>query len=77
MPNHQVAMPLPITPARSRLQILTSQDFASLDATLSSKGMQSSPSPIYDVSPREWDVPAPPPPSPVSFRHEKMPGRRC
>lgn len=76
MPSHSVMTPLPITPARGRLQLLTSQDFASLKATLSSKDLQSSPTPIYDVSPREWDVPAPPPPSPVSFRHEKMPGRR-
>ncbi|KUI74365.1 hypothetical protein VM1G_09879 [Cytospora mali] len=76
MPNHQVATPLPIAPARGRLQLLTSQDFASLDATLSSKDLQSSPSPNYDISPREWDVPAPPPPSPVSFRHEMMHVRR-
>lgn len=76
MPHHQMATPLPVMPTRGRLQLLTNQDIANLDATLSSKDLQSSPSPIYDVSPREWDVPAPPPPSPVSFRHEMLPGRR-
>lgn len=75
MPSH-IASPLAVSPSRERLQLITSQDFASLTKTLSSKDLQSSPTPSYDYSPREWDVPAPPPPSPVSFRHEKPSSRR-
>lgn len=75
MPSH-IASPLAVSPSRERLQLITSQDFASLTKTLSSKDLQSSPTPSYDYSPREWDVPAPPPPSPVSFRHEKPNPRR-
>ncbi|KAG6359106.1 hypothetical protein INS49_012626 [Diaporthe citri] len=63
MPNH-IASPLAVSPSRERLQLITSQDFASLTKTLSSK------------DPPVWDVPAPPPPSPVSFRHEKPSSRR-
>lgn len=75
MPS-QLATPLPISPARGKLQLLTSQDFASLHATLTSKSVQTSPTPIHEVSVDDYYIPAPPPPSPVSFRHEKLAGRR-
>lgn len=74
--SSQLATPLPISAARGKLQLLTSQDFASLHATLSSKGVQTSPKPIHQVSVDDYFIPAPPPPSPVSFRHEKLPSRR-
>lgn len=71
-------MPLPISPARGKLQVLTSQDFASLNETLSLQSAQASPTPIHEISADDYDylIPAPPPPSPVSFRHEKPSSRR-
>lgn len=74
--SSQLATPLPITPGRGKLQLLTLQDFASLNATLSSKGVLSSPTPVHDISEHDYTIPAPPPPSPVSFRHDKLGGRR-
>ncbi|KAJ4422484.1 hypothetical protein N0V82_002818 [Gnomoniopsis sp. IMI 355080] len=75
MPS-QVATPLPASSIRGKLQLLTSQDFASLNRTLVSKSNQTSPTPIHQVSVDDYFIPAPPPPSPVSFRHDKFTGRR-
>lgn len=74
MPS-QLASPLPISSVRNKLQLLTSQDFASLNRTLSSKSIQT-PTPVHEVSVDDYFIPAPPPPSPVSFRHDKFAGRR-
>ncbi|PSR87331.1 hypothetical protein BD289DRAFT_482206 [Coniella lustricola] len=63
--SSQLAMPLPISPARGKLQVLTSQDFASLHATLSSQSAQTSPTPIHEISAHDYWIPAPPPPSPT------------
>lgn len=71
MPS-QLASPIPTSTSRSKLQLLTSQNFASLNRTLSAQSTQSSPTPIHEVSMDDYYVPAAPPPSPVSFRVEKF-----
>ncbi|KAI1657178.1 hypothetical protein F4813DRAFT_389761 [Daldinia decipiens] len=53
----QIAAPIPVTPPHL---------FASLNATLSSAESKRV-TPIRSIQERDWDVPAPPPPSPVSF----------
>jgi hypothetical protein len=69
----QIAAPVPITPARKGMRLVTSEAlFASLNETLTSNGGTSnskSSNPVRNVKDRDWDVPAPPPPSPVSFQH--------
>ncbi|KAK4463971.1 hypothetical protein QBC42DRAFT_55662 [Cladorrhinum samala] len=72
MPSTQIASPIPI-PAASRgaskvdLNVTTQELFASLNATLQSKTNQLV-TPIHHIQENDWSVPAPPPPSPVSFR---------
>ncbi|OIW31536.1 hypothetical protein CONLIGDRAFT_227659 [Coniochaeta ligniaria NRRL 30616] len=67
MPS-QIASPIPIAPGRRLPHLMTSQDlFASINATLANKS--SSPVlPKDTVREHDYSVPAPPPPSPVSFR---------
>jgi hypothetical protein len=73
MPSSQVAAPLaapiPIpAPRRNNLGLVTTQElFASLNATLASKTDQLV-TPIHHILEDDYSVPAPPPPSPVSFR---------
>ncbi|GAB1313924.1 hypothetical protein MFIFM68171_04134 [Madurella fahalii] len=72
MPSSQVAAPLaapiPIPAQRRNLGLITNQDlFASLNATLASK-MDQLVTPIRHIQEHDYSVPAPPPPSPVSFR---------
>ncbi|KAK0635589.1 hypothetical protein B0T17DRAFT_587051 [Bombardia bombarda] len=71
MPS-QIASPIPISASNRRnLGLVTSQDlFASLNATLSSKTGhgQHFVTPIHTIQENDYSVPAPPPPSPVSFR---------
>ncbi|KAI1116235.1 hypothetical protein F5Y14DRAFT_439967 [Nemania sp. NC0429] len=63
----QILAPVPRTPPRKSNHLGGSSDlFASLNATLESKGSKHA-SPIRTIQERDWDVPAPPPPSPVSF----------
>ena len=72
MPS-QVAAPIPISPSRSNVRLVTSQDlFASLNATLAGKNSQQF-APVHAIQENDYTVPAPPPPSPVSFRHEHWP----
>ena len=69
----QLASPLPIAPGRRKLNLVTMpQDlFASLNATLAShSGSQMMDMPAHTIQEDDYTVPAPPPPSPVSFRHE-------
>ncbi|KAI2463476.1 hypothetical protein F4781DRAFT_123714 [Annulohypoxylon bovei var. microspora] len=66
MPS-QIAAPIPVTPPRKSFRPYSSTDlFASLNATLAAKDSQRG-TPIRTIQERDWDVPAPPPPSPVSF----------
>jgi len=72
MPASQVAAPLvapiPIPAQRRNLALVTTQElFASLNATLASKSDQLV-TPIHHIQEQDYSVPAPPPPSPVSFR---------
>ncbi|KAF3058266.1 hypothetical protein GL218_05387 [Daldinia childiae] len=63
----QIAAPIPVTPPRKNIRLNSSTDlFASLNATLSSTESKRV-TPIRSIQERDWDVPAPPPPSPVSF----------
>ncbi|KAI0535091.1 hypothetical protein GGR58DRAFT_504643 [Xylaria digitata] len=66
MPS-QIVAPVPVTPPRKGTRVAGSSDlFASLNASLESKANRPS-TPIRSIQERDWDVPAPPPPSPVSF----------
>ncbi|KAL7623447.1 hypothetical protein AAE478_007129 [Parahypoxylon ruwenzoriense] len=66
MPS-QIAAPIPVTPPHKTIRLTSSADlFASLNATLASKDSLRT-TPIRTIQERDWDVPAPPPPSPVSF----------
>ncbi|KAK3988646.1 hypothetical protein QBC44DRAFT_329048 [Cladorrhinum sp. PSN332] len=69
MPSTQIASPIPIPAPRGTrgLNITTEDLFASLNATLQSKSNQLV-TPIHHIQENDWSVPAPPPPSPVSFR---------
>ncbi|KAK3301324.1 uncharacterized protein B0H64DRAFT_438408 [Chaetomium fimeti] len=71
MPSHvatPIAAPIPIPAPRRNLGLITTQElFASLNATLASK-MDELVTPIHHIRESDYSVPAPPPPSPVSFR---------
>ncbi|KAI2630155.1 hypothetical protein GGS21DRAFT_492267 [Xylaria nigripes] len=57
----QIVAPVPVSPNKSSVQ--TGSDlFASLNARLSSKNKFTTP--VHSIQERDWDVPAPPPPSP-------------
>ncbi|KAI1389409.1 uncharacterized protein F4822DRAFT_199506 [Hypoxylon trugodes] len=63
----QIAAPIPVTPPRKTIRLSTTTDlFTSLNASLTTKESKRA-APIRTISERDWDVPAPPPPSPVSF----------
>ncbi|GAP84571.1 hypothetical protein SAMD00023353_1100960 [Rosellinia necatrix] len=63
MPS-QIIAPVPVTPPRKGTRLDGSSDlFASLNATLESKGNKPA-TPVRSIQERDWDVPAPPPPSP-------------
>ncbi|KAK5658566.1 hypothetical protein OQA88_1959 [Cercophora sp. LCS_1] len=66
----QVASPIPIAaPRRTNLSLITGQDlFASINATLASKS-STLVGPIHTIQENDYSVPAPPPPSPVSFHN--------
>ncbi|KAK1754791.1 hypothetical protein QBC47DRAFT_403200 [Echria macrotheca] len=65
----QIAQPIPISVPRRNLSVITSQDlFASLNATLASKSNQLV-TPNHSIQENDYSVPAPPPPSPVSFHN--------
>lgn len=71
MPSRQQTVsPEAISPVQRSLKVDTSQDFySSLNATLATKGDRRPSTPQQD----DYSVPAPPPPSPVSFRPENWP----
>lgn len=83
MPS-QIFAPVPVAASKHKgLKLLTSADLlASLHATLEtssavSYGSGGSPfgseASFYGISEDDYTVPAPPPPSPVSFRNEHWP----
>jgi hypothetical protein len=72
MPS-QIASPIPIAPGRRLPHLMTSQDlYASINATLANKS-GSPATPKDSVREYDYSVPAPPPPSPVSFRTHHWP----
>ncbi|UNI15724.1 hypothetical protein JDV02_002230 [Purpureocillium takamizusanense] len=77
MPSPQVAAPIAMSSQRNNLRLMTSQDlYASLNATL---GTVRPSTPVRHIKQDDYTVPAPPPPSPVSFRsseHWHAPSRR-
>ncbi|KAJ4185377.1 hypothetical protein NW755_008374, partial [Fusarium falciforme] len=55
------------------MRLVTSQDlYTSINATLTSKDNRPS-TPVHHIQENDYTVPAPPPPSPVSFRPEHWP----
>ncbi|KAI1085236.1 hypothetical protein F5B20DRAFT_575704 [Whalleya microplaca] len=63
MPS-QILSPVPVTPPRKNMRATASTDlFSSLNATLASKDNART-TPIRSIREHDWDVPAPPPPSP-------------
>ncbi|KAI0392088.1 hypothetical protein F5Y17DRAFT_460227 [Xylariaceae sp. FL0594] len=62
MPS-QIYAPVPVTPGKSSRITGSSDLFASLNATLQSKDNKLA-TPVRSIQERDWDVPAPPPPSP-------------
>lgn len=55
------------------MRLVTSQDlYTSISATLTSKDNRPS-TPVHHIQENDYTVPAPPPPSPVSFRPEHWP----
>ncbi|KAG7055164.1 hypothetical protein JMJ77_0007630 [Colletotrichum scovillei] len=63
----QIASPLPISPQRRNLRLMTGQDlYTSLNATLASTTHRPV-TPVHMIQENDYSVPAPPPPSPVSF----------
>jgi hypothetical protein len=73
----QILSPIPVTPSRKvRLMTAPNDLFANLNASLNTGTTAGTP--IRSIQERDWDVPAPPPPSPVSFHvdHWKRPLRR-
>ena len=68
----QILSPVPLSPgkAAARDQTSAGEFFKSLNATLSSTTSDLTSSPVRTISESDWDVPAPPPPSPVSFHKD-------
>ncbi|OTB06942.1 hypothetical protein M426DRAFT_9025 [Hypoxylon sp. CI-4A] len=64
MPS-QIAAPIPVTPPRKTIRLSSTTDlYTSLNATLNSNESKRA-APIRTIQERDWDVPAPPPPSPL------------
>ncbi|EFY91717.1 hypothetical protein J3459_003990 [Metarhizium acridum] len=73
-----IASPVAMPSQRNNLRLFTSQDlYSSLNANLSYKDNRPS-TPVRRIQENDYTVPAPPPPSPVSFRADKwsMPSRK-
>ncbi|QUC20616.1 uncharacterized protein UV8b_04857 [Ustilaginoidea virens] len=74
-----IASPLAMSSQRSNVRLFTSQDLhSSLNANLAyNKDNQRPSTPVRHIQENDYAVPAPPPPSPVSFRADAwtMPGR--
>lgn len=73
MPAPHAVSPLAIPPSPRNMRLVTSQDlYTSINATLASKDNRPS-TPGHHIKADDYAVPAPPPPSPVSFRPEHWP----
>ncbi|KAI1439141.1 hypothetical protein GGR50DRAFT_690500 [Xylaria sp. CBS 124048] len=59
----QIIAPVPVTPTKNTRQAGSSDFFANLNATLASKSKTLT-TPVRTIQEHDWDVPAPPPPSP-------------
>ncbi|RYP60485.1 hypothetical protein DL769_008090 [Monosporascus sp. CRB-8-3] len=64
----QILSPVPISPTKARNMMNSNEFFKSLNATLESSN--DSTTPVRSIRENDWDVPAPPPPSPVSFHKD-------
>lgn len=74
MPSRQIVAPLPISPSQHKLKLGTQDFYSSINATLASKADRRPSTPHQG----DYSVPAPPPPSPVSFRPDNWPtSTRC
>lgn len=78
MPSAQsspFAMPQPQS-SRGSLRVNSSQDLCGINASLSSNHMNRPSTPVHHIFEDDYTVPAPPPPSPVSFRPDGWPKSR-
>ncbi|KFH45881.1 hypothetical protein ACRE_032920 [Hapsidospora chrysogenum ATCC 11550] len=69
MPSRQIVAPLPISPSQHKLKLGSQDLYTSINATLAAKADRRPSTPQQE----DYSVPAPPPPSPVSFRPENWP----
>ncbi|KAI1251123.1 hypothetical protein MGN70_008184 [Eutypa lata] len=65
----QILSPIPVSPSKARSLVSPNDFFKSLNATLESSSSASH-TPVRAIRENDWDVPAPPPPSPVSFHKD-------
>ncbi|KAH6899662.1 hypothetical protein B0T10DRAFT_1820 [Thelonectria olida] len=73
MPGPLTTSPLAIPPSPRNMRLVTPHDLhTSINATLTSKDNRPS-TPVHHIQEDDYAVPAPPPPSPVSFRPEHWP----
>ncbi|ROT37693.1 hypothetical protein SODALDRAFT_334819 [Sodiomyces alkalinus F11] len=74
MSASQIASPLPVASSRGDLRLLTGQDILTgLSETLASSSHNRPSTPVRIIQEQEYSVPAPPPPSPVSFAPDHWP----
>ncbi|KAJ2968705.1 hypothetical protein NQ176_g9052 [Zarea fungicola] len=74
MPSAQAPSPFMHSSQRPTLRVPSSEDlFLSINASLSSKNPDRPATPNHHIFENDYTVPAPPPPSPVSFRPDCWP----
>ncbi|KAM3516557.1 hypothetical protein NHJ13051_009798 [Beauveria bassiana] len=74
MPSAQASTPLMHAPQKSPLRVPSSQDlFTGISASLSCTTSKRPATPNHQIFEYDYTVPAPPPPSPVSFRPDCWP----
>ncbi|OAQ97326.1 hypothetical protein LLEC1_01611 [Akanthomyces lecanii] len=74
MPSAQASAPFVHAPQRTNVRVPSSLDlFSSINASLSSTNPNRPATPNHRIYENDYTVPAPPPPSPVSFRPDCWP----
>ncbi|KAL2757885.1 hypothetical protein ACRALDRAFT_1074732 [Sodiomyces alcalophilus JCM 7366] len=74
MSASQIASPIPMATPRGDLRLMTGQDiFTSISETLASSTNDRPSTPVHIIREQDYSVPAPPPPSPVSFASDHWP----
>ncbi|KAI9172389.1 hypothetical protein HJFPF1_01891 [Paramyrothecium foliicola] len=75
MPSAHITSPLAMQASQQNIRLVASPQelYTSLNATLASKYNNRPSTPIRHIQEDDYTVPAPPPPSPVSFRSDIWP----